>query len=169
MPERTLCSQGNLMEVLNKPTPLIYALLFFGGGGGAGVGVGSVIPRVQKQSSLPVCSGLFSVIAVISCVKLILGTYVPSLPPPKNSLSKRTPLGLEQSVRVMSVFGLRKSHNCQLKVSVLPSCPLIEVSFYKKACEQTLIFLRQSYCTRNVSKRAASVEAANHVVCNRAG
>ena len=154
MPERTLCSQGNLIEVLNKPTPLIYALLFFG----VGVGVGSVIPRVQKQSSLPVCSGLFSVIAVISCVKLILGTYVPSLPPPKNSLSKGTPLGLEQSVLVMSVFGLRKGHNCQLKVSVLPSCPLIEVSFYKKACEQTLIFLRQSYCTRNVRKRAASVE-----------
>ena len=34
MPERTLCSQGNLIEVLIKPTPLIYALLFFGGGGG---------------------------------------------------------------------------------------------------------------------------------------
>ena len=139
------------------------------GGGGAWVGVGSVIPRVQKQSSLPVCSGLFSVIAVISCVKLILGTYVPSLLPPKNSLSKGTPLGLEQSVLVMSVFGLRKGHNCQLKVSVLPSCPLIEVSFYKIASEQTLIFLWESYCTRNVSKRAASIEAANHVVCNRAG
>ena len=168
MPERTLCSQGNLIEVLTKPTPLIYALLFFWGGGG-GWGRLSVMPRLQKQSSLPVCSGLFSVIAVISCVKLILGTYVPSLPPPKNSLSKRTPLGLEQSVRVMSVFGLRKGHNCQLKVSVLPSCPLIEVSFYKIASEQTLIFLWQSYCTRNVSKRAASIEAANHVVCNRAG
>ena len=167
MPERTLCSQGNLIEVLNKPTPLIYALLFLGGGGGWGRL--SVMSRLQKQSSLPVCSGFFSVIAVISWVKLILGTYVPSLPPPKNSLSKRTPLGLEQSVRVMSVFGLRKGHNCQLKVSVLPSCPLIEVSFYKIACEQTLIFLRQSYCTRNVSKRAASIEAANHVVCNRAG
>ena len=167
MPERTLCSQGNLIEVLNKPTPLIYALLFLGGGGaGGGVGLGvrvrvrvRVMPRLQKQSSLPVCSGLFSVIAVISWVKLILGAYVPSLPPAKNSLSKRTPLGLEQSVRVMSVFGLRKGHNCQLNVSVLPSCPLIEVSFYKIACEQTL----------NVSKRAASVEAAKHVVCNRAG
>ena len=33
MPERTLCSQGNLIEVLNKPTPLIYALLFWGAGG----------------------------------------------------------------------------------------------------------------------------------------
>ena len=113
MPERTLCSQGDLIEVLNKPTPLIYALLFFGGGGGEG-GWG-VMPRLQKQSSLPVCSGLFSVIAVISWVKLILGTYVPSLPPPKNSLSKRTPLGLEQSVRVMSVFGLRKAITANLK------------------------------------------------------
>ena len=36
MPERTLCSQGNLIEVLNKPTPLIYALLFGGGGWGGG-------------------------------------------------------------------------------------------------------------------------------------
>ena len=114
MPERTLCSQGDLIEVLNKPTPLIYALLFFGGGGG-GEGGWGVMPRLQKQSSLPVCSGLFSVIAVISWVKLILGTYVPSLPPPKNSLSKRTPLGLEQSVRVMSVFGLRKAITANLK------------------------------------------------------
>ena len=32
MPERSLRSQGNLIEVLNKPTPLIYALLFWGGG-----------------------------------------------------------------------------------------------------------------------------------------
>ena len=80
MPERTLCSQGNLIEVLNKPTPLIYAPLFFGGGGGGELGVGSVIPRLQKQSYLPVCSGLFSVIAVISWVKLILGTYVPAVP-----------------------------------------------------------------------------------------
>ena len=133
MPERTLCSQGNLTEALNKPTPLIYALLF-GGGGGRGLGVGSVIPRLQTQSSLPVFSGLFSVITVISWVKLILGTYVPSLPPPKNSLSRRTPLGLEQSVRMMSVFALRKGRKCQLKVSVLPSCHLIEVSFNKIAC-----------------------------------
>ena len=80
MPERTLCSQGNLIEVLNKPTPLIYALLFLGGGGAGDLGVGSVIPRLQKQSYLPVCSGLFSVIAVISWVKLILGTYVPAVP-----------------------------------------------------------------------------------------
>ena len=47
MLERTLRSQGNLIEVLNKPTPLIYALLFFEGGGGEGVGVGSVIPKTK--------------------------------------------------------------------------------------------------------------------------
>ena len=67
MPERSLCSQGNLIEVLNKPTPLIYALLFLGGGGG-GEAWGRVCHTTSANTKFFVC--LFRLVLGYCCDQL---------------------------------------------------------------------------------------------------
>ena len=92
MPERTLCSQGDLIEVLNKPTPLIYAPLFFWvGGGGAGV-------------SCHVCKNKVLCLFVPACSRLLLWSVAWS-----SSWGHTCPLSLP--LRIPSLNGHRWDWN----------------------------------------------------------